>query len=80
MAHVTAKAELYELDLSDVTWLSAPDSTPNDRLEIAKLPGGAVALRNPADPNGTVLRYTAAEWEAFTLGVRDGEFDLPSDT
>lgn len=29
-------------------------------------------------PGGTVLRYTAAEWEAFALGVRDGEFDLPS--
>lgn len=74
------KTELYALDLSGVTWLSAPGSTANDRLEIAKLPGGAVAMRNPMDPNGTVLRYTSAEWEAFTLGVRDGEFDLPSDT
>nr|WSZ96221.1 DUF397 domain-containing protein [Streptomyces sp. NBC_00857] len=71
-----AKAELYALDLSGVTWLSAPDSDARDRIEIAKLPGGAVAMRNPADPAGTVLRYTAAEWEAFTLGVRDGEFDL----
>ncbi|NGO68219.1 DUF397 domain-containing protein [Streptomyces boncukensis] len=78
MTDAREKAELYALDLSGVTWLSAPGSTPSDRLEIAKLPGGAVAMRNPADPNGTVLRYTAAEWQAFTLGVRDGEFDLPS--
>jgi hypothetical protein len=68
------KADLYALDLGDVTWLSAPGSDPKDRLEIAQLPGGAVALRNPVDPHGTVLRSTAAEWEAFRLGVRDGEF------
>ncbi len=75
MSDVHEKAELYALDISDVTWLSAPGSNSEDRIEIAYLPGGAVALRNPADPNGTVLRYTAAEWEAFVLGVRDGEFD-----
>lgn len=70
------KEELYALDISDVTWLCPPGSeNMEDRVEIAYLPGGAVALRNPADPNGTVLRYTPAEWEAFVLGVRDGEFD-----
>lgn len=70
------KHELYASDLSDVEWLSAPGSDAADRLEIAELPGGAVALRNPADPNGAVLRYTAAEWRAFKLGVNDGEFHL----
>lgn len=74
------KADLYALDLSEVTWLRAPDSRPDDCLEIAKLPGGAIALRNPADPQGTVLRYTAAEWQAFADGVRDGEFGTPSPT
>ncbi|WP_411146428.1 DUF397 domain-containing protein [Streptomyces sp. x-80] len=79
MTYAHEKAELYALDLTGVTWLSAPGSDMADRLEVAKLPGGAVAMRNPADPRGTVLRYTAAEWQAFTLGVRDGEFDLSSD-
>ncbi|MCC3771163.1 DUF397 domain-containing protein [Streptomyces sp. UNOC14_S4] len=68
------KADLYTLELSGVRWLSAPRSDPNDRIEIAHLPGGAVALRAAKDPNGTVLRYTAAEWDAFTRGVRDGSF------
>lgn len=80
MTDANEKAELYALDLSAATWLSAPGSSANDRLEIAELPGGAVALRNPADPHGTVLRYTAAEWRAFILGARDGEFDPPSDS
>ncbi|WP_063729000.1 DUF397 domain-containing protein [Streptomyces sp. RTd22] len=74
-ADALAKADLYALDLSEVTWVSAPGADPEDRLEVAHLPNGAVALRNPADPDGTVLRYTAAEWEAFVLGVRDGEFN-----
>jgi Domain of unknown function (DUF397) len=74
MTDIREKAELYALDLTDVTWLGAPGGSSEDRVEIAHLPGGAVAMRNPADPSGTVLRYTAKEWEAFVLGARDGEF------
>jgi Domain of unknown function (DUF397) len=29
-----------------------------------------------AKPDGTKLYFTEAEWEAFVLGVKDGEFDL----
>ncbi|WP_230329939.1 DUF397 domain-containing protein [Nocardia aurantiaca] len=32
---------------------------------------GAVSMRSA---DGTCLTYTAAEWSAFTSGVRDGEF------
>ncbi|WP_078875317.1 DUF397 domain-containing protein [Streptomyces sp. NRRL F-5053] len=69
------KADLYNLDLSEVVWKSAPGSDPRNRIEVADLPRGAKALRNPSDPEGTVLRYTAAEWQAFVQGARDGEFD-----
>ncbi|MGW7690552.1 DUF397 domain-containing protein [Streptomyces asiaticus] len=76
MADEKEKAELYALDISHVEWLSAPGTTASDeRVEIAYLPGGAVAMRSSADPD-TVLRYTEAEWRAFVLGARDGEFDL----
>ncbi|MGP3927155.1 DUF397 domain-containing protein [Streptomyces sp. 8N616] len=68
------KAELYALDLSGVEWHSAP-SGADERVEVAYLPGGAVAMRSTAAPD-TVLRYTEAEWRAFVLGARDGEFDL----
>ncbi|MFF2142156.1 DUF397 domain-containing protein [Kitasatospora sp. NPDC058190] len=70
----TAKAALYALDLSTVVWLAAPGSDPADRLEVAFLPEGAVALRHSANPD-TVLRYDAQEWKAFLLGLADGEFD-----
>ncbi|MEU1041856.1 DUF397 domain-containing protein [Streptomyces sp. NPDC005551] len=68
--------ELYALDISGVEWHSAPGTEEHEeRVEIAYLPAGAVAMRSSLDPD-TVLRYTEAEWTAFVLGARDGEFDL----
>ncbi|MET9557970.1 DUF397 domain-containing protein [Streptomyces sp. NPDC006645] len=76
MGTAQEKDELYALDISDVEWLSAPGTSEDEeRVEIAHLPGGAVAMRSSVDPD-TVLRYTEAEWQAFVLGARDGEFDI----
>ncbi|MGW1144659.1 DUF397 domain-containing protein [Streptomyces sp. NPDC002454] len=74
------KDELYSLDISGVEWLGAPGTEEDEeRVEIAYLPGGGVGMRSSLDKE-TVLRYTDAEWHAFVLGARDGEFDLePSD-
>ncbi|OII61102.1 DUF397 domain-containing protein [Streptomyces sp. CC53] len=70
------KDELYALDISGVEWHGAPGTSPDEeRVEIAYLPGGAVAMRSSLEPD-TVLRYTEAEWHAFVLGAKDGEFDL----
>ncbi|MEU4081987.1 DUF397 domain-containing protein [Streptomyces venezuelae] len=70
------KDELYALDISGVEWEGAPGTSPDEeRVEIARLPEGAVAMRSSLDKE-TVLRYTKAEWDAFVLGARDGEFDL----
>jgi hypothetical protein len=35
-----------------------------------------VTMRDGSDPDGPVLVFTPAEWEAFVAGVQDGEFDL----
>ncbi|WP_340137767.1 DUF397 domain-containing protein [Bailinhaonella thermotolerans] len=32
-------------------------------------------MRDSKNPDGPVLAFTPSEWEAFTLGVKDGEFD-----
>lgn len=69
------KDELYAMDISRAIWQSAPGGPEDEKVEVAYLEGGAVAMRNSKDPD-TVLRYTAAEWRAFVLGARDGEFDL----
>ncbi len=69
------KAALRALDLSAAEWVSAADATGEGQVEIASLPGGAVAMRKSDEPE-TVLRFTAGEWTAFVLGAQDGEFDL----
>jgi hypothetical protein len=35
-----------------------------------------ITIRDSKNPDGPKLVFTPAEWEAFTAGVRDGEFDL----
>ena len=32
-------------------------------------------LRDSKDPDGPKLAFTAAEWDAFIRGAKDGEFD-----
>lgn len=71
------KAELYARDISGAEWISyGEDTTGEGVVQTAEIGGGAVAMRNSAEPNGTVLRFTKGEWDAFVLGVKDGEFDL----
>ncbi|MEV0094306.1 DUF397 domain-containing protein [Streptomyces sp. NPDC050738] len=75
MATEQEKTELYAMDISGAEWVSAPGGPEDEKVEIAYLEGGAVAMRSSADPE-TVLRFTEGEWTAFVLGARDGEFDL----
>jgi len=44
-------------------------------VEVAQLPDGRVAVRNSRHPAGPNLVFTAAEWDAFVGGARDGDFD-----
>nr|WP_241480131.1 DUF397 domain-containing protein [Nocardiopsis halotolerans] len=37
---------------------------------------GRVAVRHSHFPSGAAITYTRDEWEAFTRGVRSGEFDF----
>lgn len=45
-------------------------------VEFAEMADGNVALRDSKVEDGPVLVFTPEEWDAFTAGVRDGEFDL----
>jgi hypothetical protein len=66
------------MDLSRAVWRKSSRSGGNggNCVEVARNLPGVVAVRDSKDPDGPVLTFTAAEWEAFTAGVRDGEFDL----
>jgi hypothetical protein len=59
----------------ELAWRKALSSVGNGAcLELAPV-NGMVAIRDSKDPGGPVLRYTAAEWEAFLDGAKKGEFD-----
>jgi hypothetical protein len=63
-------------ELDRAAWFKSRRSAHNGNcVEVAFLDAGAVAVRDSKDPSGPVLRFTAAEWDAFVGGARDGEFD-----
>jgi hypothetical protein len=76
-AHVRGK-----LDLREAEWLRSDEGDPDgEHVEIAFVEhtDGVtyVAMRNSAHPEGPVLVFTPAEWDAFIAGAKDGEFDEP---
>jgi Domain of unknown function (DUF397) len=73
---VPRKLDLSDADLASATWLSAGDRDTPNRVEIALVTGG-LAMRDSDHPDGPVLLFTQAEWDAFVAGVRADEFDLP---
>lgn len=67
-------------DLGGVAWRVSSRSSSNggNCVEVAPLADGSgrVAVRHSHRPDGEVIVYTRAEWEAFIGGVKDGEFDF----
>ena len=72
---VTTKG--FRLDLSNVQWFKSARSGPDrdNCVEVAFV-DDAIAVRDSKHPDGPALIFTAAEWDAFVGGAKDGEFDL----
>ena len=73
-AHIRGK-----IDLSNAVWQRAAGSEELEgpHLEIAFVQDGYVAMRSSEKPvDSETLLFTPAEWEAFVLGAKDGEFDV----
>jgi hypothetical protein len=63
-------------ELIGVTWKKSNRSNSQGTcVEVADLPGGAVAVRNSRFSAGPALIYTRAEIDAFIRGAKDGDFD-----
>ena len=49
--------------------------TNGNCVEVAGLAGNFVGVRDSVNPKGMVLGFTQGKWDAFVVGVRNGEFD-----
>ena len=58
-----------------VSWQKARKSLANGSCVEVGRADGLIAVRDSKDPEGPVLHYTPAEWDAFLDGARKGEFD-----
>ncbi|MFD0365434.1 DUF397 domain-containing protein [Nocardia sp. GCM10030253] len=65
------------VDLSGAKWFqgSRSDATTGC-VEVVFLDGNHVGLRDSKNPTAR-LSFTPGEWDAFTGGVQDGEFNRP---
>ncbi|MGW4771135.1 DUF397 domain-containing protein [Nocardia sp. NPDC004278] len=66
------------VDLSGAMWFkSSRSDATKDCVEVAFLEAGLIGVRDSKNPTGPALVFTPGEWDAFTAGVNDGEFDRP---
>ncbi len=66
------------MDLRGLRWFKSSASGSGGCVEVAHLPEGGVALRDTKDRTKAPHVYTRPEWEAFLVGVKNGEFDIPA--
>jgi hypothetical protein len=58
--------------MDSLVWMKSSYSgaSSNNCVEIAVVPDGGCLVRDSKDSGGPVLRFAAAEWRAFVLGVK----------
>ncbi len=62
-------------DVTEPTWIKSSRSFAlGNCVEVASLGGGMIGLRDSKNKQGSVLRFTIPEWQAFLAGILDGEF------
>jgi hypothetical protein len=65
------------MDLSGASWVKSSRSGPysDNCVEVTGLDGPLIAVRDSKNPDGEVLAFTPAEWDAFVDAARSGEFN-----
>ncbi|GAB3213456.1 DUF397 domain-containing protein [Marinactinospora thermotolerans] len=68
-------------DTTNAVWMRSSLSREDSEaiVEVAKFDDGFRAVRDGKNPQKGILFFTPAEWEAFVLGAKDGEFDIPEE-
>ncbi|MFB9249410.1 DUF397 domain-containing protein [Sphaerisporangium melleum] len=72
--------EPHPADMASISWhiSTKSDNGGGSCVEAGPLVDGSgrVAVRHSHHPDGEVIIYTRAEWQAFIAGVKNGEFDF----
>ncbi|GII93339.1 DUF397 domain-containing protein [Sinosporangium siamense] len=66
------------LDISRAEWRISSLSGANGQCVAVAFMENHILVRHSKEADGSVLVFTPGEWQAFTGGVRLGEFDLPA--
>jgi hypothetical protein len=62
-------------DLTPAAWRKSTFTNNTGAcVEVAEL-GATRAVRDSKNPTGPTLRFTTAEWSAFTSAIRTDQFD-----
>ncbi|MFC4561416.1 DUF397 domain-containing protein [Nocardiopsis mangrovi] len=54
-------------------WKSSYSNNPPDCVEVARVPGARVLVRDSHDPGGAVIGVSLRAWREFVVGVGRGE-------
>lgn len=66
---------MNDSESTGAAWRKSTASSTGECAEVA-FADGSVLMRHSQHPSGPVLAFSPPEWEAFLVGVRNGEFDL----
>jgi hypothetical protein len=70
-------SHLLPAQIRAAKWRKSRHSNPSGNcVEMARLPGEQVAVRDSHRPDGPALLFTRAAWERFLCGVREGAAEL----
>jgi hypothetical protein len=65
-----------EREQGPVRWIKSSASGANGQcVETTSIKEDEILVRNSRDPEGPILAFTKAEWVAFIIGAKAGEFD-----
>ncbi len=55
---------------------SSKSGTGMDCVEVRRVGLGKIEVRNSKSPEAGTTIFTPSEWNAFTAGVKNGEFEV----
>ncbi|HEV2637907.1 MAG TPA: DUF397 domain-containing protein [Actinocrinis sp.] len=58
-------------------WIASSKCDAGNECVEVRFADGTAQVRSSRRPNGFMLVFDRAEWEAFLRGVADGEFRMP---